>query len=88
MPALRAQRPAICAVGRGLAEARKMLIASGDLRARPENRQGEPKMVAFENRSGAYFRYVSSGSAESRHLQAAMAIFGAGSDGNTLIRRM
>jgi len=26
-------------------------------------------MVAFENRSGAYFSYVSTGSAESRHLQ-------------------
>ena len=27
-------------------------------------------MVAFENRSGAYFSYVSTGSAEGRHLQA------------------
>ena len=34
--------------------------------------QGEPKMVDFENRNGAYFKYVSTGSAESRHLQAAI----------------
>jgi len=27
-------------------------------------------MVDFENRSGAYIGYVSTGSAESRHLQA------------------
>ena len=37
-------------------------------------------MAVFENRSGAYFLYVSSGSAENRHLQAAMASFGSGSD--------
>ncbi len=37
-------------------------------------------MAVFENHSGAYFMYVSSGSAENRHLQAAMATFGAGSD--------
>ncbi len=36
-------------------------------------------MAVFENRSGAYFMYVSSGSAENRHLQAAMATFGSGS---------
>ncbi len=36
-------------------------------------------MAVFENRSGAYFVYVSSGSAENRHLQAAMATFGSGS---------
>ncbi len=36
-------------------------------------------MAVFENRSGAYFLYVSSGSAENRHLQAALAIFGSGS---------
>jgi hypothetical protein len=29
-----------------------------------------PKMVDFANRSGAYFKYASTGSAESRHLQA------------------
>jgi hypothetical protein len=29
-------------------------------------------MEGFENRSGAYFSYVSTGSAESRHLQAAL----------------
>ena len=28
-------------------------------------------MADFENRGGAYFGYVSAGSAESRHLQAA-----------------
>ncbi|CDX30584.1 conserved hypothetical protein [Mesorhizobium sp. SOD10] len=33
--------------------------------------QAEPKMVAVENRSGAYFSYVSTGSAGSRHLQPA-----------------
>ncbi len=38
-------------------------------------------MAVFENRSGAYFMYVSSGSAENRHLQAAMATFGSGSNG-------
>jgi hypothetical protein len=27
-------------------------------------------MVDFENRNGAYFEYVSTGSAENRHLQA------------------
>ncbi len=37
-------------------------------------------MAVFENRSGAYFMYVSSGCAEKRHLQAAMAIFGSGSE--------
>ncbi len=36
-------------------------------------------MAVFETRSGAYFMYVSSGCAENRHLQAAMAIFGSGS---------
>ncbi len=36
-------------------------------------------MAVFENRSGAYFMYVSSGSAENRHLQADMASFGSGS---------
>ncbi len=36
-------------------------------------------MAVFENRSGAYFMYVSSGSVENRHLQAAMATFGSGS---------
>ncbi len=36
-------------------------------------------MAGFENRSGAYFLYVSSGSTENRHLQAAMATFGSGS---------
>ncbi len=36
-------------------------------------------MAVFENRSGAYFLYVSSGRAENRHLQAAMATFGSGS---------
>ncbi len=36
-------------------------------------------MAVFETRSGAYFMYVSSGCAENRHLQAALAIFGAGS---------
>ncbi len=36
-------------------------------------------MAIFENRSGAYFMYVSRGSAENRHLQAAMATFGPGS---------
>jgi hypothetical protein len=30
-------------------------------------------MVAFENRSGVYFSYTSTGSAERRHLQAALA---------------
>ncbi len=35
--------------------------------------QGEPKTVVFENRSGAYFQYVSTGSAESCGLQAAIA---------------
>ena len=29
-------------------------------------------MVDFENRSGAYLWYVSTGSAESRHLQAGL----------------
>ncbi len=38
-------------------------------------------MAVFENRSGAYFMYVNSGSAENRHLQAALAIFGSGSYG-------
>ncbi len=38
-------------------------------------------MAVFENRSGAYFMYVSSGSAENRHLQATMATFGSGSNG-------
>jgi hypothetical protein len=37
----------------------------------------EPSAVAdgvdFENRSAAYVQYVSTGSAESRHLQAGMA---------------
>ncbi len=37
-------------------------------------------MAVFETRSGAYFMYVSSGCAENRHLQAAMAIFGSGSN--------
>lgn len=32
-------------------------------------------MVAFENRSGAYLRYVSTGSAERRHSQTVMADF-------------
>ncbi len=36
-------------------------------------------MAVFENRSGTYFVYVSSGSAENPHLQAAMATFGSGS---------
>ncbi len=36
-------------------------------------------MAVFENRSGAYFMYVSSGSAENPHLQAAMVTFGSGS---------
>ncbi len=40
-------------------------------------------MAVFENRSGAYFVYVSSGSAENRHLQAAMATFGSGSQAVT-----
>ncbi len=40
-------------------------------------------MAVFKNRSGAYFMYVSSGSAENRHLQAAMATFGSGSKGLT-----
>ena len=30
-------------------------------------------MVGIENRSGAYVWYVSTGSAENRHLQAGMA---------------
>jgi hypothetical protein len=34
--------------------------------------QAEPKVVASENRSGAYFLYVSTGSAGSRHLQAGL----------------
>ena len=38
-------------------------------------------MAGFETRSGAYFMYVSSGCAENRHLQAALAIFGSGSEG-------
>jgi hypothetical protein len=38
-----------------------------------DSSHGEPKMVDFENRSGAYFWYVSNGSAENRHLQAVMA---------------
>ncbi len=54
-------------------------LVFGPMRARPESRQGEPKMAVFENRSGAYFVYVSSGSAKNRHLQAAMATFGPGS---------
>jgi len=29
-------------------------------------------MVFFENRRGAYYRYVSTGSAEKRHLQPVM----------------
>jgi hypothetical protein len=29
-------------------------------------------MVDFENRSGAHIQYVSTGSAESRHLQAGL----------------
>lgn len=29
-------------------------------------------MVGFENRSGAYWKYVSTGSTESRHLQPAL----------------
>ncbi len=37
-------------------------------------------MAVFETRSGAYFMYVSSGCAENRHLQAALAIFGSGSN--------
>ena len=44
-------------------------------------------MAVFENRSGAYFLYVSSGSAENRHLQAAMATFGAGSQNALSIRK-
>ncbi len=32
--------------------------------------QAQPRMVAFENRSGAYLKYVSTGSAESRRSQA------------------
>ncbi len=44
-------------------------------------------MAVFENRSGAYFMYVSSGSAENPHLQAAMASFGSGSKGGTLFRQ-
>ncbi len=38
-------------------------------------------MAVFETRSGAYFMYVSSVSAENRHLQATMATFGSGSNG-------
>jgi len=34
--------------------------------------QAESKMVGSENRSGAYFSYVSTGSAEARHLQAGL----------------
>ena len=34
--------------------------------------QAEPKGVAFENRSGAYVRYVSTGSAESGGVQASL----------------
>ncbi len=45
-------------------------------------------MAAFENRSGAYFLYVSSGSAENPHLQAAMATFGSGSDATTYSTRI
>jgi len=30
-------------------------------------------MVVFENRSEAYFQYVSTGSAEDRHLQASLS---------------
>ncbi len=44
-------------------------------------------MAVFETRSGAYFLYVSSGSAENRHLQAAMATFGAGSQNALSIRK-
>jgi hypothetical protein len=34
--------------------------------------QGESKMVAVENRRSVYVKYVSTGSAESRHLQTAL----------------
>ena len=32
--------------------------------------QAEPKTAGFENRSGAYLKYVSTGSAGTRRLQA------------------
>ncbi len=44
-------------------------------------------MAVFENRSGAYFVYVSSGSAENRHLQAAMVTFGSGSDTDVVMAK-
>jgi hypothetical protein len=34
--------------------------------------QAESKMVGFENRSGAYLKYVSTRSAEDRHLQTGL----------------
>ena len=34
--------------------------------------QAEPKVVGFENRSGAYIWYVSTGSGENRRLQAGL----------------
>ncbi len=43
-------------------------------------------MAVFENRSGTYFVYVSSGSAENPHLQAAMATFGSGSQAAAIRR--
>jgi hypothetical protein len=36
----------------------------------PDSGQGEPRMAGFENPSGEYLKYVSTGSAETRHLQA------------------
>jgi len=38
--------------------------------AQPEFDQAETKTVGFENRSGAYIRYVSTGSGETGRLQA------------------
>ena len=34
---------------------------------------GEPKMVVFETRSAMFIKYMSTGSVEKCHLQAAMA---------------
>jgi hypothetical protein len=42
--------------------------------AEPESKTGAQatRMVGFENRGGAYLKYVSTGSAEARRLQAGL----------------